>query len=70
MVSIMRKSEVLSHFGTQQKVADALGISQRAVSGWDDVIPMGRALQLEKVTRGKLKADLAVYDRRPEGRPQ
>lgn len=59
----MKKTDVLSHFGTQQKVADALGISQRAVSGWDEVIPMGRALQIEKVTRGRLKADLSVYDK-------
>ena len=48
-----------------------MGISQRAVSGWHDVIPMGRALQVEKVTRGKLKADLSIYDKaQREDRPQ
>lgn len=57
----MRKSEAVSYFGTQKKLADALGIQQGSVSGWDDLIPMARAIQIERVTGGRLKADLSVY---------
>lgn len=67
----MRKAEVLSHFRTQQKVAEALTaagfrISQRGVSGWGDKIPLDRAVQIEKVTRGKLKVDLTLYKDGPQ----
>lgn len=58
----MRLDEAVSHFGTQQKLADALGIKQGSISSWDrDVIPLARALQIEKITKGKLKADLGLY---------
>jgi hypothetical protein len=62
----MRKTDVLSHFGTQQKVAEALTaagyrISQRGVSGWGDIIPLNRAVIVQKITRGKLKVDLSMY---------
>jgi hypothetical protein len=65
----MRKTDVLSHFGTQQKVADALSaagarITQRGVSGWGDVIPLGRAFVIEKITDGKLRVDMSLYQQR------
>ncbi len=66
----MLKADVLSHFGTQQKVAAAIGISQRAVSGWGEVVPMKRALQIEQATNGELKADLAHYIGGDGTRPQ
>jgi DNA-binding transcriptional regulator YdaS (Cro superfamily) len=60
----MRLSDAVSYFGTQQKLADALQIKQGAISSWDeDKIPMARALQIEKITEGKLKADLSLYVR-------
>ncbi len=62
----MHKSEAVSHFGSQRKLADALGISQASVSEWGELIPMGRALQIEKITRGRLKVDLSIYDRRQQ----
>lgn len=73
----MRKSDVISHFGTQQKVADALTaagfpISQRGVSGWADPIPLARAYQVQSVTNGKRRVDLALYrdGEQREGRAQ
>jgi transcriptional repressor of cell division inhibition gene dicB len=57
----MEKSSVIQHFGSQQKVADALGITQSAVSAWPDRIPLKSALQIERVTGGLFTADLAVY---------
>ena len=57
----MRKTEVLTHYGTQQRVADALGISQRAVSGWGETVPLARAFALERLTDGALKVDPTLY---------
>lgn len=62
----MRKTEVLAHYGTQQKVAEALTeagfpISQRGVSGWPDLIPLERAVVIEKITHRKLKVDFSLY---------
>jgi transcriptional repressor of cell division inhibition gene dicB len=60
----MRLTDAVSHFGTQQKLADALGIKQGSISSWDrELIPLARALQIEKLTRGVLKADLSIYQR-------
>jgi transcriptional repressor of cell division inhibition gene dicB len=64
--SRMRKEMAIRHYGTQQKLANALGCSQGTVSGWPEVIPLGRAFILEKLTEGALKVDLALY---PEARP-
>jgi len=61
----MRKSDVLSHFGgNQSEVARVLGITRASVNGWPDLIPEAQAYRLERLTRGKLKADVAEYDRR------
>lgn len=57
----MEKSSVIQHFGSQQKVADALGITQSAVSAWPERVPLKSALQIERVTHGLFRADLSVY---------
>lgn len=58
----MRLIDALSVFGTQQRLADALNIKQGAISSWNrEKIPLARALQVEKLTKGKLKADLSLY---------
>lgn len=57
----MHKSEAVSFYGSQQKLASALGIKQGSVAGWRELVPIGRALQLEKITGGRLKVDLALY---------
>ncbi|WP_435237457.1 Cro/CI family transcriptional regulator [Psychromonas sp. PT13] len=54
----MLKSEVLEYFGTQEKIAKALKISQASVSRWGAVIPRLRGYEIEKLTNGKLKAEL------------
>lgn len=59
----MRKLDAVNHFGSQRALADALGISEQAVSMWDELIPEGRAYQLESITGGKLKADPRTYRR-------
>jgi DNA-binding transcriptional regulator YdaS (Cro superfamily) len=55
----MKTDDVVKFFGTQVKAAIALGIRQSAIANWvmRGFIPPLRQLHIEKVTRGKLKAD-------------
>ena len=53
----MRKQDVIEHFGSQRAIAEALDISEQAVSAWDDEIPEGRQFQLQVITGGKLQAN-------------
>ena len=57
----MRKTEAVDHFGSQRALAAALGITEQAVSLWDELVPEGRAYQLESITGGKLRVDPASY---------
>jgi len=60
----MRKTDVLTHFGSQQKVADALTaagfpISQTGVSAWPEIVPLQKALPLAQIMGREL--DLSLY---------
>jgi DNA-binding transcriptional regulator YdaS (Cro superfamily) len=58
----MRLQDAVSYFGSQNKLAAALGMSQGSMSSWDkDRIPLARALQVEKLTRGKIRVDMGKY---------
>jgi len=57
MMSGMTKDDVLKHFGSQQKVAEALGITQPSVANWDRHPPPLRQLQIEALTAGELRAE-------------
>lgn len=35
----MKKKDVVDFFGSQQKVADLLGIKQSSVAGWPEMLP-------------------------------
>ena len=52
----MTKAEAIAHFGSVRKLADALGIASQAIHQWRDV-PALRQLQLELMTKGRIKAD-------------
>ena len=43
----MKKDDVVSYFGSVGNVAKALGISHASVSGWGEVIPKGRAFEIQ-----------------------
>lgn len=51
----MKKADAVAHFGTQQKLANALGIAPASVSQWGEDIPPLRAFQLERITDGALR---------------
>jgi len=53
----MKKTDVINYFGTQEKTAQALNISQVSVSRWGEYIPRLRAYEIERLTNGKLKAE-------------
>ena len=58
----MKTTEVLKHFSSQVAVAHVLGISRAAVNKWGPTVPPLRQLQLQAITRGKLKPDRDVYE--------
>lgn len=54
----MKKFEAIKHFGTQQALADAVGVTLGAVWQWKDEMPVVRQAHLEILTGGALKADV------------
>ncbi|MGL4516783.1 MAG: Cro/CI family transcriptional regulator [Shewanella sp.] len=53
------RERILAEFeGSQLKLAEALGVTKGAVSQWfsEGVIPPARAIQIEQITDGALKA--------------
>jgi DNA-binding transcriptional regulator YdaS (Cro superfamily) len=54
--------KVIDHFSTQVAVAKALGITQPAVALWRirKRIPALRQLQIERASKGRLKASAAA----------
>lgn len=62
IVEGMLKSKVLAYFKTNVAVAEALGISDAAVSQWDELIPPASAHELSKKTNGQLPFEPALYE--------
>lgn len=53
----MTKKDVIKWFGSEKAVADALGLWPQAVYKWPEQIPKLRQFQIERLTKGELKAD-------------
>lgn len=62
----MDKKTAIAHFGSAAALAKALGISAAAVSDWNEIIPEGRAYQLQVLTSGMLRVDPAAYEKNPK----
>lgn len=60
----MKKADVINHYGSVAAVAKKLGTSDVAIYKWHDIIPKVRAYELERLTKGKLKFDPALYQKR------
>lgn len=53
----MLTQDLLAHFGSGPKAAEALGITPSAIYQWGDFVPLNRQYQIEVLTGGALKAD-------------
>lgn len=53
----MTTQEAIKHYGTQMKLGKALGCAQSTISGWGDYPPALRQLQLQQITKGRLRAE-------------
>lgn len=59
----MKKSDAIAYYATQAGVAAALGIRQNSVAEWGEYPPDNRQLQMERLTKGRLKAEPGCMDR-------
>lgn len=57
----MLKKDAVAHFGSQTKVARALGIGKAAVGKWGQVVPPFQASRLQELSGGVLRYDTADY---------
>lgn len=53
----MTLQQVIDHFGSKSKVAEALGLVRSTVTNWGDEVPFGFQCEIQVITKGKLKAD-------------
>ena len=58
----MYKSDAIKYFGSLTKLAIAAGVRLPSASAWGDSIPERRAARLDRITKGELKYDPALYD--------
>jgi hypothetical protein len=59
----MTTDDVIKFFGSQRLAATAMGLAQPSISNWGDYPPDIRQLQLERLTKRKLKAEPGCLDR-------
>lgn len=52
--------DAIKHFGSERKLAEALGIAPPSVYSWGRKVPDLRQLQIERLTGGKLKAEQRI----------
>ncbi len=57
----MKKSIAIKHFGSVAALARALHLTPGAVSQWGVDVPKLRAVQLERITDGALRATRGDY---------
>lgn len=55
----MKKSKAIAYFGNAVNLAKKLGINPSAVYQWPEQIPQRRAYEIEKLTKGELKAEFS-----------
>ena len=51
----MTTRQAIRYYGSQQALADALGITQQAVSAWGERPPILRQYELQELTGGALR---------------
>lgn len=58
----MRTDAAVHFFHGAPRVAEVLGITPAAVRAWGAVVPLDRAVMLEKYSYGNLRVDFFMYD--------
>jgi DNA-binding transcriptional regulator YdaS (Cro superfamily) len=59
----MTYDELIDHFGSQAEAARSLGLKQPSISEWKKRgIPPLRQLDIQRRTRGRLRADTTALD--------
>ena len=57
----MKTDDAIKFFGGKKiELAKALGLSPSAITQWGETVPELRQFQLERLTKGKLKAEPAA----------
>lgn len=62
-VAGMKTTDAIVHFETATKLAGGIGVTVGAISQWGDYPPDRRQLQIERLTKGKLKAEPGCKER-------
>ncbi len=61
----MKFDQAVEYFGNQRKLADALGLSESAVSLWqsrdEGVVPMKHIIRLKDMSHGELDLNMDDY---------
>ena len=52
----MKTDDAIEFFGGRNELAKALGINVASVYDWKELVPQRRQYEIEKISRGKLKA--------------
>jgi hypothetical protein len=60
----MDKTTVINYFKSGANTARFLKITRASVSEWGKVIPEKQALKLERLTKGGLKYDPSLYEKK------
>lgn len=63
----MHLDEAIKHYKTQRKLAEVLDVCEPCISNWRSrgKIPAMAQLKIQKLSRGKLKADINVFGVKP-----
>lgn len=59
----MTKQEAVALYGSQHALAKKLGLAQSSIAEWGEYPPALRQLQIERVTKGKLRAEPDVFEK-------
>lgn len=62
----MLKNDVIQHFGSLSNAARALNLSRASVTQWSAIIPQKQAFRVERLSGGKLKVDMDLYEVKKE----
>jgi DNA-binding transcriptional regulator YdaS (Cro superfamily) len=54
----MKTADAVRFFGTKAALARALGIERQSLTRWGRTVPQRRQYELERITRGALRAQL------------